>query len=67
MKSVFAAFLLIAALANAGGCTRTAQASDDVSRLIQQLHDPDVQHRRDTVRELSKISPAPAASGTICV
>src|SRR5882672_7821636 len=47
MKSVFAAFLLIAALVNAGAYTRWAHASDDVSRLIQQLHDPDVQRRRD--------------------
>ena len=59
MKSVFAALLLAAALVNAGVCTRTAHASDDVSRLIQELHDPDVQHRRDAARELSKISPLP--------
>jgi HEAT repeat protein len=59
MKSVFAALLLAAALVNAGAYTRTADASDDVSRLILQLHDPDVQHRRDAARELSKISPLP--------
>ena len=61
MKSAFAAFLLVGAIVNAGEYTRTAHASDDVSRLIQQLHDPDVQHRRDAARELSKISPLPPA------
>ena len=40
---------------------RVAQASNDVSHLIQQLHDPDVQRRRDAARELSKIKPLPPA------
>lgn len=59
MKRVFAAVLLTAALVNEAGWVRAAHASDDVSRLIQQLHDPDVQHRRDAARELSKITPLP--------
>ncbi len=49
-----------------GGVVRAASAPDDVARLIQQLHDPDVQHRRDAARDLSKISPLPPdALGTL--
>src|SRR6266481_4306856 len=59
MKRVCAVILLTAALVNELGWVRAAHASDDVSRVIQQLHDPDVQHRRDAARELSKITPLP--------
>ena len=59
MKRIFAALLLTAAFVIEVGCVGAAHASDDVARLIQQLHDPDVQHRRDAARDLSKITPLP--------
>src|SRR5260370_13719130 len=59
MKRVCAVIVLTAALVNELGWVRAAHVSDDVSRVIQQLHDPDVQHRRDAARELSKITPLP--------
>ena len=59
MKPIFAALLLTTAIVIGGRYTSSARASDDVSRLIQRLRDPDVQHRRDAARELSKISPLP--------
>jgi hypothetical protein len=59
MKRVFAVLLLSAALASGRGYTRVARASDDLSRLTQQSHEPDVQHRRDAARELGKLTPLP--------
>jgi hypothetical protein len=59
MKLVLAGLLLAAAITTQAEYARSAEPSPDISHLIQQLRDPDLDHRRDAARELSKISPLP--------
>ena len=59
MKLVFAGLLLGVAIVSQAEYARPEEPSADISHLIQQLHDPDLDRRRDAARELSKISPLP--------
>jgi hypothetical protein len=59
MKPFLLALLVGAAIVGQAKYARPAESSADISRLIQQLHDPDLDRRRDAASELSKISPLP--------
>jgi len=59
MKLMFAGLLLGAAIVTQVEYARSAEPPPDISHLIQQLRDPDLDHRRDAARELGKISPLP--------
>ena len=59
MKLVFAGLLLGVAIVSQAEYARPEEPSADISHLIQQLHDPDLDRRRDAARELSKILAAP--------
>ena len=59
MKLMFAGLLLGAAIVSQAEYARPEEPSADISHLIQQLRDPDIDHRRDAVLGLSKISPLP--------
>jgi hypothetical protein len=57
MKLMFAGLLLGAAIVSQAEYARPEEPSADISHLIQQLRDPDIDHRRDAVLGLSEISP----------
>jgi hypothetical protein len=59
MKLMFAGLLLGAAIVIRAEYVRSAEAAADISHLIQQLRDSDIEHRREAVGELGKISPLP--------